>query len=368
MPIGILYSTGLKEYDFGQGHPFRGERYELFYNFLRERLPEDDNYRIIEAPCATDEDLHLICNRNYIEFTRGYFESSIYGLHFPGRFSDFHSMDNMPTGKPGNIEEAARLVVGQAKLACQLIHDGSYQKVVSIGGGLHHAKSGYGEGFCIYNDIAFAAKYLQQEYGLTKIMILDTDAHAGNGTAEYFYEDASVLYIDIHQDPGTMYPHTGWPQEIGSEGGRGFTINIPVPTRAGRDSYNLAFETIIEPVTREFEPQIIIRNGGSDPHFTDGLAALGLSIQDFKWMGEKIRGLTQVCGGKLIDMVASGYYTNVLPYAWLAMIAGIAGIDLEIEEPVPVPEHLASDPVQDETQKSIDEVLSYIKYYWRSLR
>ncbi len=112
-------------------------------------------------------------------------------------------------GTPGKVEEAARLIVGQAKMACDLVQSGQYQKVISIGGGMHHAKQRFGEGFCIYNDVAFAALYLIEKYQLDRVMVLDTDAHAGNGTAEYFRANPKILFVDIHQDPRTIYPGTG---------------------------------------------------------------------------------------------------------------------------------------------------------------
>ena len=202
-------------------------------------------------------------------------------------------------------------------MACDLIQNGQYQKVISIGGGMHHAKQRFGEGFCIYNDVAFAAFYLIEQYKLDRLLVLDTDAHAGNGTAEYFRSNPKVLFVDIHQDPRTIYPGTGFVQDIGADAAKGFTVNIPLPVHAGNDSYLAAFDEIILPLTREFKPQIIIRNGGSDPHFDDGLTYLGMTIAGFKVMGDKVREMAEVCQGKQIDLIASGYNKNVLPYAWL---------------------------------------------------
>jgi acetoin utilization protein AcuC len=368
MTIGILYRDELKEYDFGEGHPFSGVRYSLFYKFLREHLPEDDNYRIIKAEPATDANLLLISHKNYIEFTRGYYEAARFGLSYPGRFIEFQSMDNLPTGKTGRLEEAARVVVGQAKLACQLVQSGEFKKVVSIGGGLHHARPYYGEGFCLYNDVAFCGRYLLQEYKLERILILDTDAHAGNGTYEYFQEEPRVLFIDLHQDPRGIYPNTGFPNEIGVGNGRGFSINIPLPLYAGYDSYKLAFESIVEPVAREFKPQLIIRNGGSDPHFDDTLTNLGLTVEGFRMIGEKVRDMAEICDGKVIDLIVSGYNMKVLPSSWMALIAGLAGFNLKIDEPVPVPEKLKTDQSLELTKKNIEEVKACLKDYWKCLR
>jgi acetoin utilization protein AcuC len=368
MTIGIMYQEELKEYDFGVGHPFRGDRYEIFPKFLQANLPEDDNYRFIKAEPATNEDLLLICERDYIEFTQEYFQAANLGLDYPANFSQYHSMDNLPRGRPGKVEEAARLMVGQAKTAADLIQAGKYKKIVCIGGNLHHAKPNYGEGFCLYNDNAFAAKYLMQKYGLERILILDTDAHAGNGTCEYFYEEPRVLFIDLHQDPRTLYPGTGFAHQIGAGKGKGFTINIPLPLHAGNESYKLAFEDIVEPVTEEFHPQIIIRNGGSDPHFSDELTSLGLTVAGFRMIGENVKEMAELCDCGVIDVIGSGYNKEVLPYAWLALISGLADFNIEIKELIPVPERFREDFAFAQTKEVIEEVKKYLRDYWRCLR
>jgi acetoin utilization protein AcuC len=361
-------TQGARIHDFGPGHPFRGDRYELFLTFLKDNLAEDNNYRILRADPATYQDLLLICQKDYIDFTTEYYKAANLGLSYPGYFSRFHSSDNQPQGRPGKLEEAARLVIGQAKMACSLVQHGEFEKVVSVGGGLHHAKPSYGEGFCLYNDIAFCTLHLIENYGLERILILDTDAHAGNGTAEYFYEDPRVLFIDLHQDPRTLYPGTGFAHQIGSGKGKGFTVNIPMPVGAGYDSYRLAFESIVEPITYEFRPQTIIRNGGSDPHFDDGLTMLGLSVKGFGMIGERVREMAEICEGRVIDLIASGYNKDVLPYAWLALISGLAGINVEIQDPVPVPQRYMSDTALSQTEKMISEVRDNLKEYWECLR
>lgn len=368
MPIGILYREELKEYDFGSGHPFQGDRYEIFSDLLRNSLPEDNNYRIIKAEPASDEDLSLICHQGYIDFTREYYKAANLGLSYPGPFYRFHSGDNQPIGRPGKLEEAARLIIGQAKMACELVQEGQFDKAVSIGGGLHHAKPSYGEGFCLYNDVAFCASYMLQKYELERILILDTDAHAGNGTSEYFYEDARVLFVDLHQDPSTIYPGTGFVQQIGSGKGRGFTVNIPLPVYAGDDSYELAFESVVQPLTKEFRPQVIIRNGGSDPHFDDGLTMLGLSLKGFKTIGERVRKMARICDDRVIDLIASGYNKRVLPHAWLALITGLAGIELEIEEPEPIPQRFSTELALSKTEKVMEYVRARLRDYWACFR
>ncbi len=368
--IAILWSKNLKEYDFGEGHPFQGKRYEIFPKFLKKKFPQDDNYQILEAEPAAEKDLFLICQKDYINFTRDYFKARNLGKDYNGRFYQYHSMDNLPGRNPGKIEEAARLIIGQAKLACDLVWQRSFKKAVSLGGGMHHASENFGEGFCLYNDAAFAGRYLIEKYGLKRILILDTDAHMGSGkkiksgTCGYFYSDPRVLFIDIHQNPLTLYPGIGFVEEIGEGKGRGYTINVPLPKFAKADSYQLVFEEIIEPAVKEFKPEIIIRNGGSDPHFADSLTQLGLTVEGFRMLGEKVKKLSEICDGKVIDLIGSGYNEKILPYCWLALISGLAAWKIKVKEPFPIPQKFKNNFSQEETKKIIKEIKKNLKNYW----
>jgi acetoin utilization protein AcuC len=369
MPVAILYRDELKEYDFGSGHPFHGDRYESFIILLKKRLLPDNYYQILAAEWASENDLLHICDEDYIHFSKEYYQAAHAGwISYYENYSRYQSPDNKPIGNPGKLEETARLIVGQAKLACDLIQSGQYRKVVSVGGGMHHAKRRFGEGFCIYNDVAFAALYLIDRYKIERVLVLDTDAHAGNGTAEYFYTNPNVLFIDIHQDPHTIYPGTGFASDIGAESGRGFTVNIPLPVYSGNASYMLAFEEIILPLAYEFKPQVIIRNGGSDPHFNDGLTYLGMTVAGFRAIGDKVREMAEICQGRQIDLIASGYNEHVLPYAWLALIAGIAGFPVKVEEPEKVPPQFQQELALDETEKVLEEVKNYHRDYWKCFK
>jgi acetoin utilization protein AcuC len=196
------------------------------------------------------------------------------------------------------------------------------------------------------------------------VLVLDTDAHAGNGTAAYFYADPGVLLIDIHQDPSYLYPGTGFAHEIGTGDGRGFTVNVPMPVHSGRDSYRLVFEELVQPLVSAFKPQAIIRNGGSDPHFSDGLTNLGLAVDDFRIIGETVAGLAQVCEGRVIDLIASGYNRDVLPYCWLAMIAGLAGFSVSTDEPPGMPRRPRQDLSLSETSMVVDDVKRNLRDHW----
>jgi acetoin utilization protein AcuC len=195
-------------------------------------------------------------------------------------------------------------------------------------------------------------------------LILDTDAHAGNGTLEYFYDDPRILFIDIHQDPRTLYPGTGFVEQKGVGESEGLKINIPLPPLSGDESYKMVFEEIIEPVVQEFRPQIIIRNGGSDPHFSDPLTNLNLTIEGFKMIGEKVKNLSKICDEKEIDLIASGYNLKVLNYCWTALLSGLLGIKIDISEPIHPPK--TKEPL-NEVKELIEKIKKEFKKYWKSL-
>ena len=145
-------------------------------------------------------------------------------------------------------------------------------------------------------------------------------------------------------------------------------MNIPLPVQAGDASYEKTFDEIIIPLAHEFKPQIIIRNGGSDPHFNDGLTYLGMTIAGFKMMGAKVREMAEICGGKQIDLIASGYNAQVLPYAWLSLISGVSDLPLTVEEVVKVPTQFEQDTVLSETEKVLADVRRYHRDFWKCLK
>lgn len=368
--INIVYSDEIVNYDFGVGHPFRGFRFRAFFEYLRTKLKENIDFRIIDAEPVTDQDLLLICSEEYINYVRDFYDLAYRGelsiFHYFA--SDFLSVDNIPGENPGKIEVAARFILGQMKKACDLIIEGGLSRVFSIGGGLHHGKPSYGEGFCVYNDIAFGARYLIEKYGLKRILIIDTDAHGGNGTMEYFYRDPRVLFIDIHQDPKTLYPGTGFSWQIGEGEGMGYTVNCPLKPGSTWKCYEYIFENLVFPLAEEFKPEIVIRYGGTDPYFKDSLTNLGLTISDFRKIGAFTRKLVDQTCGKLIDAIASGYNEKAIAPGWLSIICGVEGIDLEVEEPYSTDEIGSQEDSFETTVEMVRNLREYLKDYWKCMR
>ena len=352
MPLTIVYSDDIKGYDFGPGHPFRSDRYTNFMNLLRSKL---DSHQEIEPRRASDEELMLVHDKGYIHDLL----AASNGAWLP---SYTYMSPDTPL-QPG-MERAARFIVGASMTATELVRKSEVRHAVGVGGGLHHARSNYAAGFCIYNDVAVCALNLLDNHDLERILILDTDAHAGDGTCHIFYQEPRVLFIDLHQDPRTLYPGTGFAHEIGEGKGKGFTVNVPMPPGASDQAYEYALDHIFAPLAEEFRPQIIVRNGGSDPHFADELTDLGLTLQGFTMIGTKLKEVAErVCEGRRVDLLGSGYNQTVLPPAWLALVAGSASLELDFREPFLFP--LRKDSGLAETRQVVEEVRRNLKGYWR---
>ncbi len=366
MKTAILYQRKLQDYSFGEGHPFGGDRFEQFLNFFESRFsPFKDQFEKVVPQEATDEALELVHSKDYIEAIRCASEGKV--LSHISRYVSSDNLNPLTGYIPRGIEKAARIIVGSSLLTAELVAQGRFNKAIGIGGGMHHAKPNYGEGFCFYNDVAICIESLKKKYNLKKILVLDTDAHAGNGTKEIFYEDRQVLFIDIHQDPRTLYPGTGFISEIGRDKGEGFTVNLPLLPGTGNQAYVYLFEEIVFPLAREFEPEVIIRYGGSDPHYLDALTDLGLTLEGFKMVGRKVNEMAkELTQGRSIDLILSGYNLAVLPFVWSALISGLLDLDIDLgglkEESSP-PEDFRL----EETKNIARQLKNRLKRYWKCM-
>jgi len=360
MKVGIVYSEQLKNYDFGLGHPFRGDRFAGFMSYFYETLSKSGRFEVfLNEDVASDEDLELWHTKDYIQAMQ-----AASAGESVSKLWKYISVDNInpKTRKlPEGIEAAARVIVRNSMFACDLVQEGKCEKAVSIGGGLHHARPNYGEGFCVYNDVVICAKHAIRKHGLERILVLDTDAHAGNGTSQAFYFDPKVLFVDLHQKH--IYPGTGNEDEVGAGSGKGYTVNVPLPPYASDEAYKLVFNELIFPLVKEFNPQLVIRNGGSDPHPSDEITQLGLTLDGFKYIGKSVKKIAEKCDGKEVDLICSGYKPEVLARAWAALISGLADVDIVLEEPFPL--RTGKNQVIGKVENVVERVKKNLKQYWR---
>ncbi|GAB4368615.1 MAG: histone deacetylase [Deltaproteobacteria bacterium] len=177
----------------------------------------------------------------------------------------------------------------------------------------HHATRTGGMGFCLLNNVAIAARHLQDRHGVGRVMIVDWDVHHGNGTQEIFLEDPSVFYFSIHENPSFLYPGTGRRWETGTGDGEGTILNAPMPPGAGDEEYRLAFEQMLAPAVERFRPELFLVSAGFDAHRDDPLADLEVTEEGFRFMTRFLATLADAyCGGRIVSVLEGGYEPHSL--------------------------------------------------------
>ena len=175
----------------------------------------------------------------------------------------------------------------------------------------HHALAEQAMGFCLFNNIAVAAKHAMHQHELTRIFIIDWDVHHGNGTQDIFYKEPRVMFFSIHRYP--FYPGTGRADETGSEKGAGYTFNIPVSFGTPRSTYLKQFQNAIETLAKRIRPELIMISAGFDSHTLDPIGSLGLETEDFIPLTEIVCNCAQdYADGRLISVLEGGYNRSVL--------------------------------------------------------
>ncbi|MEM3464544.1 MAG: histone deacetylase family protein [Candidatus Bathyarchaeia archaeon] len=351
----MTFHEKFKQYDLGEGHPFRGDRFINAMNLFKEQgLLNRPQLKIVEPKPVSKEELLRVHTEDYINL--------IFRLAEESRPYDIE------TPVSPSILEAALLIVGGAIECGKAIFNGVAKHAISLGGGYHHAGRDYGGGFCLFNDIAVLVEFLRAEKGVRRFLILDYDVHFGNGTSDIYYADPSVLFISLHQDPRTIYPGKGFTWEIGEGEGEGYNVNVPLPPGTGDETYLHAVKEIFVPLAEEFKPEIIIANGGSDSHFADMLGDLSLTADGFFRLSCLTRETAQkVCNGRLVLLLGSGYNPKVLPICWYALVAGVVGLEkINVKEPYTLP--VEPPFVRKKVEDTIDELKGLLKKKWKCFR
>ncbi|MCL1990123.1 MAG: class II histone deacetylase [Defluviitaleaceae bacterium] len=225
----------------------------------------------------------------------------------------------------------------------------------------HHAEADQGMGFCLFNNAVIAAKYAQKEWGVKKILILDWDAHHGNGTEDAFYEDDSVLFISLHQD--NLEPiGRGKKEQTGKGIGSGFTINIPLYAASGDAAYHYAFEQIVVPAVEKFEPELIIVSAGQDASIFDPLARMMLSADGYRQLAKMTKKLAdQYAQGRLICLHEGGYCPVYVPFCSHAIVEALSGITTDVKDPfIYAMAGTAYDVLLLHQKERVDEIKQYL--------
>jgi acetoin utilization deacetylase AcuC-like enzyme len=283
---------------------------------LLEGEPTLDDLLLVESEPATNEQLLRVHSAELVEDVAR--ASAMGGGRLdPDTYCTDSSFDQ------------ARVAAGTVCRAGDLIMEGEAQNgfaLVRPPG--HHAERGRVGGFCLFNNVAVAAKHIQERHGAQKVAILDYDVHHGNGTQAIFYEDPTVLYISLHMFAPYFYPGTGSKREIGRNAGRGTTLNVPFGSRAGDEAYSRTMDELIDPVISWFDPDIILVSAGFDAHWQDPLAAAAVSLTGYAHMSRTIIDISErCCGGRVLFVLEGGYHFEALAHGVLNVLFALAGKD-----------------------------------------
>ncbi|MBI5183751.1 MAG: histone deacetylase [Nitrospinae bacterium] len=298
---GFIYHTDYLKHNTGPLHPESPQRLTAIMEHLERGSIMSRLVKIDPHPADRPwiERIHPI---EYIEEINNSSPSESEGLRYldPDTPISFYSY------------KTALLAVGGLLTAVDKIMDGDINNAFcAIRPPGHHAEPRRAMGFCLFNNIAVAARYIQIHYLLKKILIIDWDAHHGNGTQDIFYDDPTVMYFSIHQYP--HYPGTGSTKERGVGKGDGFTINVPMQGGVGDKEYIHAFEERLRPTAEVFEPDFILISAGFDAHIDDPLAGMKVTDEGFGELTRIVKGIAKrYCDGRIVSALEGGYNLNAL--------------------------------------------------------
>jgi len=313
MSTGIVHDPRFLEHDTGRGHPECRQRLETVLRHL-ERQPWFERLQHCAPRPADRHWLASVHAEEYIERAEAACRAGQSHLDSLDVAISAASFEIALLAAGGAMALADRVVAGELDNGMALVRPPG-----------HHAEHRTALGFCLFNNVAILARYLQRAHGLDRILILDWDVHHGNGTQHAFEEDPSVLYVSTHQYP--FYPGTGAAYETGSGRGSGATINCPMPAGAGDDAFMRAFMETILPRLELFRPEAVLISAGFDAHRDDPLAQLNLSTAMYGWMTERLMEIADHHGGgRIVSLLEGGYNLEQLPLCVAEHLRVLAGL------------------------------------------
>jgi acetoin utilization deacetylase AcuC-like enzyme len=322
MTTAVISSPKYLRHKTGPHHPEVPSRLRVINRELKKSgILENERCALVEPEIASINDLQLVHNRDYIRQIEQFCRCG------------GGQLDKEDTVVSRESYGVARLAVGGTVKAADLVMAGKYRNAFAfVRPPGHHAGPDYPMGFCVFNNVAVAAAYLLENFSLDRVLILDVDAHHGNGTQEIFYRSNKVLYVSLHEDP-IEFPLTGFADEVGEDEGLGYTVNVPLPYGTGDRTYLRAFNEVVAPIINQYRPQFILVSTGFDAHYADPVGNLYLSAFSYaKIFDAVLEAASKFCQGKVVAVLEGGYSLRFLGRMACAVTARFAGIPYVIHD------------------------------------
>ena len=297
------------------GHPERPERYDAVVAALRKAGLFDRMGRV-KPRAATHEELLRCHIEPYLKLAKHDVESGRGFLTTGDTDVTPNSWDVALQATGGILNAVDEVMAGRAANAFCVVRPPG-----------HHASADRGMGFCIFNNVAIAARHAQKKHGVERVLIVDWDVHHGNGTQDIFYSDSSVFYFSTHQWP--LYPGTGRADETGAGKGKGTTMNFPFPAGTTGDAYLDALDSVVEPIAEQFRPDWVLISAGFDAHRDDPLTDLGLSAGDYADLTARV--ISFAPARRVITFLEGGYDLDALRSSVAATASALVGRELRPE-------------------------------------
>jgi acetoin utilization protein AcuC len=326
MNTAFVFSSAELRYDLGQHHPFKAIRPQAVKSLLElsNLLAASD---VFEPEMASLEALSKVHSKGYLSRVM----RASRGEDVPDSLE--YGIGTADTPIFAGMHEATSLVVGGTLLAAELVASGRYARALNLAGGLHHAQSNKGGGFCVYNDLSVAISYLRSQN--LRVAYLDIDAHHGDGVQWIHYNDPNVLTISFHETGRYLYPGTGFIYELGRDEGLGTSLNIPLEPYTQNSSFLEALDRVLEPALSWFKPDVLVLQAGADAHFFDPLADLALTLPGYQELFKRIVQYSdRFTNGRIVATGGGGYATwTAVPRVWGSLYAALSVSELPHQLP-----------------------------------
>src|SRR3990172_6071255 len=318
----FFYTPQYEAFDYGPSHPMKIRRLQLTRDLIHAYgLFHPTHVGLADVSVATEADLLRAHTQEYLDVLRAVTagRSVPRAWHFGLGTSDNPIFEGVYTW--------SALLTGASVQAARLLASGETARAFNIAGGLHHAASSRASGFCYINDGAVAIRVLV-DHGF-RIAYVDIDAHHGDGVQSAFYDTDQVLTISLHETGLTLFPGTGFPEEIGTGKGEGFSVNVPLAPETDDEIFIWAFEETVPPLLETFRPDVVVTQLGIDAHRSDPLSHLRLTMQGFL----RAVAILAESAPRWLALGGGGYHLGNVPRAWTAVWALMAGIEVGPELP-----------------------------------